>query len=97
MLLESLACGTRVIATNVGGIPEIVSDERAGVLLDERSSAGLIDAYRRLTSAPIDASATRLFAERFGWAARIATLEALLERVKANGSSRGSAARAVGP
>lgn len=37
VILESLACGTRVIATNVGGVSEIIRDKTSGVLLDTRS------------------------------------------------------------
>ena len=48
VILESLACGTPVIATNVGGIPEIISSERAGILLDDRSPLAIADAVNRL-------------------------------------------------
>ena len=33
VLLESLACGTPVVATDVGGVPEIVRDETDGLLV----------------------------------------------------------------
>ena len=81
VLLESLACGTRVIASDVGGNAEVVCDDRAGVLLHERSAAAIVEAYRKVRASDLDASMTRLFAERFGWSAPIATLRTLLESV----------------
>ncbi|WP_321392903.1 glycosyltransferase [Emcibacter sp.] len=50
VVLESLACGTPVIATNVGGIPEVVN-ETNGILLSERTpdalEAALTDFFNR--------------------------------------------------
>jgi glycosyltransferase involved in cell wall biosynthesis len=34
VILEAMACGTAVVATNVGGIPEIVTSEQLGLLAD---------------------------------------------------------------
>jgi len=45
VVLESLACGIPVIATNVGGIPEVVND-RNGILLTERSEKALSQALQ---------------------------------------------------
>jgi teichuronic acid biosynthesis glycosyltransferase TuaC len=44
VILESLACGTPVVATPAGGIPEILSSETLGLLTerDERKIAGAI-------------------------------------------------------
>lgn len=47
VVLESLACGTPVIAANVGGIPEVVTKDN-GILLPERTTEALTAA---LTSA----------------------------------------------
>jgi glycosyltransferase involved in cell wall biosynthesis len=67
VLLESLACGTPVITTAVGGSPEVVSRPEAGVLMERRDAAALADAYRRLQERYPDRAATRRFAEGFGW------------------------------
>ncbi len=43
--LESLACGTPVVATNVGGLPEIITQNN-GILLAERTTEALTDALK---------------------------------------------------
>jgi glycosyltransferase involved in cell wall biosynthesis len=67
VLLESMACGTPVAATNVWGTPEVVAEAAAGTLVEERSPRGIADAVRRLFSALPDRAATRAYAERFSW------------------------------
>lgn len=67
VLLESMACGTPVIASNVWGTPEVVSSPDAGVLMSQRSARGIVDAVHALRSRYPDRDATRRFAERFSW------------------------------
>jgi len=69
VLLESMACGTPVIATDIWGTPEVVSQPAAGVLMAERSAAGLRGAWQRLMAAYPVREATRAHAEGFSWAA----------------------------
>lgn len=45
VVLESLACGTPVIATDVGGIPEVITEDN-GILLSDRTSDALTDALK---------------------------------------------------
>ena len=67
VLLEAMACGTPVVATAVGGVPEIVTSADAGAMVKERSAAALASAVRELLARPRERTATRRFAEQFGW------------------------------
>jgi teichuronic acid biosynthesis glycosyltransferase TuaC len=69
VLLEAMACGTPVIATDVGGVSEIVTAGEAGLIVEARTAAAVAMAARQLFAAPPDRRATRRFAEQFGWEA----------------------------
>ncbi|MGV9646321.1 glycogen synthase [Streptomyces sp. NPDC004822] len=72
--LEAMACGTPVVASRVGGIPEVVEDGRTGLLvpLDDDFEAGLARALDTLVG---DREAARRMGEagreravgEFGW------------------------------
>jgi glycosyltransferase involved in cell wall biosynthesis len=81
VLLESLACGTPVVATAVGGVPEVVTDPVAGRLVATRSAEALAAACRELLDAPPPAAEVRRFGERYGWQQPIAAQLALYQRV----------------
>jgi glycosyltransferase involved in cell wall biosynthesis len=66
-VLEAMACGTPVIATAVGGIPEIVGTKYAGRLVTRRDGAAFASAVREQLAAGIDRAAVRRHAEAFGW------------------------------
>lgn len=67
VLLESMACGTPVIASRVYGTPEVVAAPEAGVLMRERSPQGVADAVNALRANYPDRAATRRYAEGFSW------------------------------
>src|SRR6185295_2613900 len=69
VVLESLACGTPVVATRVGGIPEVLTAVAGGVLIEPRSVPAVVDGVRRLFQAYPQRSAVRELALRFGWGA----------------------------
>jgi glycosyltransferase involved in cell wall biosynthesis len=47
VVLESLAAGTPVIGSNLGGIAEWIQHEKNGVLVDSKNTQGWADALRR--------------------------------------------------
>ncbi|MBF0427387.1 MAG: glycosyltransferase family 4 protein [Magnetococcales bacterium] len=69
VLLEAMACGTRVAATNVWGAPEVICAPEAGVLIGERTPEAIAQAIRQLMQTPADPMATRRYAEQFSWEA----------------------------
>jgi glycosyltransferase involved in cell wall biosynthesis len=80
-VLESLACGTPVIATRVGGVPEVMTDAVTGMLLDERSARALAVAVRRLHAAPGERGRIREYAQRFDWSTATAAQLAVFSQV----------------
>ena len=51
-VIESLACGTPVVATAVGGIPEQIQDEKTGYLVKPGDAVGMAENMMRLVSNP---------------------------------------------
>ena len=51
-ILEAMAVGKPVIATNAGGIPEIIRDEETGLLVEPRSPKAIAEAIDRLIEEP---------------------------------------------
>ncbi|MEM7451643.1 MAG: glycosyltransferase, partial [Pseudomonadota bacterium] len=69
VILESLACGTPVVATNVGGADEVLTAPVAGQLVNDISAAGIASRARGVLDAAVSRGAVRAFAERFSWQA----------------------------
>jgi glycosyltransferase involved in cell wall biosynthesis len=67
VLLEAMACGTPVIATRVGGTPEIVTTPAAGSLMERRDAPALVAAWQTLMAQAPQRAATRRYAEGFSW------------------------------
>ena len=67
VLLEAMACGTPVVASRIGGIPEVVAAPEAGVLMPERTENGIATAVGQLFQHLPDRAATRRYAEKFSW------------------------------
>lgn len=81
VLLESMACGTPVVATSVHGSPEVVRDETVGRLVDERTPEALAAAIEAALAGPYDRDAVREYAESMGWEETSRGLDALFREV----------------
>lgn len=67
VLLEAMACGTPVVATNIWGTPEVVATPEAGLLVDERTPEALAKGINALYENYPDRESTRKYAEKFSW------------------------------
>ena len=80
--LEAMACGTAVVASNVGGIPEVVADAQTGLLVPPGDPGLLAAAISSLVTDPARATAMgqlgrQRVAAEFSWASVAAQTAAL--------------------
>ncbi len=83
VMLESLACGTPVVATAVGGIPEVLTVPEAGVLMRKRTAEAVATAVKHLFAHYPRREDTRRFAETLGWDETTRGQTTLFERILA--------------
>jgi glycosyltransferase involved in cell wall biosynthesis len=88
VLLESMACGTPVLASAVWGTPEVVAAPEAGLLLKNRDAASIVGAIAQLRSALPDRTATRRYAEKFDWQSTTDGQVKIFEALKSRSVSR---------
>jgi glycosyltransferase involved in cell wall biosynthesis len=69
VLLESMACGTPAIVSEIDGIDDIVATPEAGRIVSAIDPTRLAAAIRDLLQAPPSRAATRAYAEGFDWEA----------------------------
>jgi len=83
VVLESLACGTPVVAAPFASARELLGVPAAGEVAASRDGASMAEAWRRLQARHVDRADTRGHAETFGWEAVMAEQCALYARVLA--------------
>jgi teichuronic acid biosynthesis glycosyltransferase TuaC len=84
VLLEAMACGTPVVATDIWGNPEVVARPEAGILMTERSAKGVAAAVKSLFGSRLPArEATREYASAFSWDATTEGQIELFRRIMA--------------
>jgi len=81
VLLEAMACGTPVIASNIWGNPEVVRSPEAGLITESNTPEAFVAAVHRLFADPPDRAATRAYAEQFSWDATTSGQIALFRRI----------------
>ena len=72
VLIEAMELGLPIVASNVGGIPDVVVDGESGILVPEKDPAALADAFKRLEADPtliqkLLAGARKRIDECFTW------------------------------
>jgi len=72
VLLEAMACGTPVVATDAWGSREAVAAPEAGIVIAEASGAAIAEAVQRLPRTAPCRKATARYAAGFGWEATTA-------------------------
>ena len=62
VMIESMACGTPVIATRWGAVPEVIEDGRTGIIVDDwRQTAGALEAADALDPAVLRSTVEERF------------------------------------
>jgi glycosyltransferase involved in cell wall biosynthesis len=82
VLLEAMSYQKPVIATNVGGIPDIIHDGETGLLVEEKNASALAHAIERLLDDPhlgrrLGEQGALFVEERFDWHRIVDEIEAL--------------------
>jgi glycosyltransferase involved in cell wall biosynthesis len=72
VLIEAMELGLPIVASNVGGIPDVVIDGETGILVPEKDPEALASAYKRLAAEPelvkhLLAGAQKRIHECFTW------------------------------
>lgn len=95
VLLEAAASGTVIVASAVGGVPELLDDGVDGLLVLPEDAAALAQATARVLSRPFLAESlatnARLSVERFTWRRHRATLASLYGLAPAAANAGGEA------
>lgn len=72
--LEALSCGTPVVATAVGGIPEVVNNDDVGLLVEQNADS-MANGLKHVKEHPRSREAIVEHAKLYGWGESIAILQ----------------------
>lgn len=84
VFVEAMACGKSVIGTNLGGIPNVIDNEKNGILIPEKNVDALADAITRVLSDKILAESfgkngLEKALSKFDWETRVSAYSSLFE------------------
>lgn len=80
VIREAFASGTPVVATKVGGIPEVLENDSLGRLVPPQDPVAMAKAIAEFADLPVDRAAIRRHAEGFSWEATVQTCLAHFKR-----------------
>jgi glycosyltransferase involved in cell wall biosynthesis len=92
-MLEAMAAGKAVVATAVGGVPDVIVDRVNGLLVEPRSATAIVDAVQLLVADAalrerLGPCARTTVAERFTDGRHLAALAALYRRLAMSSESQ---------
>ncbi len=90
VLLEALACGRRVVATRVGGIPDVVHHDELGALVPVSDPGALTQALLTALATDYDGDAVAALGSRGGWDESAGRLYDTLARAIAGAKDAGA-------
>ena len=88
VLLEAMACGVPVVATDVGGNAEVVCRDELGAIVPFDDHAALLAALRDALRRDWDREAIRRYAEENDWNTRVPVLVGEFRRIAAANGGR---------
>jgi glycosyltransferase involved in cell wall biosynthesis len=85
-IIEALAAGRAVVATRVGGVPDVIQDGQTGLLVPPGDPIALAGALERMAREPalrarLAAAGRRSVADRFGRQRLVRDIDALYQRL----------------
>jgi len=86
VVLEALACGRRVVATSVGGIPDLITSSVLGTLVPPHDEAQLARALAEALATSYDPTEVARLGARGGWTASAAALHDVLVSATVDGA-----------
>lgn len=85
-VLEAMACGTPVLATPVGGIPDVIKDGESGFILENNSPEGIAENIISALSQPnldeIAENARKIIKEEYSYEAAVERYRKILENIR---------------
>ena len=85
-MLEAMACGTPVLATSVGGVPDVIKDGETGFILEDNSPECIAENVIRVLKYPdldkIVKNARKLIAKEFSYEAAVGRYRKIFNNVR---------------